>query len=88
MAEKNKTQGTDVNEQIKVRMDKLKALQEAGKESGSDLPGTGAAADFEHNSGGSCTAGRGEASSSNEHIEKRRETAKGRVCGNVGSFGE
>ena len=32
MAEKNKTQGTDVNEQIKVRMDKLKALQEAGKD--------------------------------------------------------
>ena len=32
LAEKNKTQGTDVNEQIKVRMDKLKALQEAGKD--------------------------------------------------------
>ena len=32
MAEKNKTQGTDVNEQIKVRMDKLKVLQEAGKD--------------------------------------------------------
>ena len=32
LAEKNKAQGPDVNEQIKVRMDKLKALQEAGKD--------------------------------------------------------
>ncbi len=32
LAEKNKAQGSDVNEQIKVRMDKLKALQEAGKD--------------------------------------------------------
>ena len=32
LAEKNKAQGPDVNEQIKVRMDKLKALQDAGKD--------------------------------------------------------
>ena len=33
MADKNNSQ-PDVNEQIKVRMDKLAALQEAGKASG------------------------------------------------------
>ncbi len=32
MAENNNTQMTDVNEQIKIRMDKLKALQESGND--------------------------------------------------------
>ena len=32
MAEKNNTQMPDVNEQIKNRMDKLKALQEEGRD--------------------------------------------------------
>ena len=32
MADNKNTQATDVNEQIKIRMDKLKALQDAGKD--------------------------------------------------------
>ena len=32
MADNKNTQAADVNEQIKIRMDKLKALQDAGKD--------------------------------------------------------